>query len=144
MPICYHNNEVTFSLRHKRKINEWIMQIVMLHKRTVGNISFVFCSDTYILDINRQYLNHDYYTDVITFDYSLGELIEAEVFISLDTVRSNANYYGVSFEEEIHRVIIHSVFHLLGFNDSTEVERTVMTQQENFALDVLSDLLLMK
>lgn len=144
MPIKYYNHEITYTLRHKRKISKWIEQVVLLHKKQVGNITFVFCSDKYILEINRQFLSHDYYTDVITFDNSSEDLLEGEVYISLDTVRTNAKYYDVKFEDEIRRVLIHSVFHLLGFNDSTDVEREIMTQQENLALDFFADTFLPK
>lgn len=104
-----------------------------------GDISYIFCSDEKILEINREYLDHDYYTDIITFDYTEKNRISGDIFISIDTVKSNADEFKVSYEEELHRIIIHGILHLCGINDKGPGEREIMTQKENEALVLLSD-----
>ena len=106
----------------------------------MGAISFIFCNDDYILDVNRKYLNHDYYTDVITFDYREGKVLSGDVFISLDTVQSNALEFGTTYEEELHRVIVHSVLHLIGFKDKSDNDAQEMRQNENHCLELLKTL----
>ena len=106
----------------------------------LGAISFIFCNDDYLLDVNRKYLNHDYYTDIITFDYREGDILSGDIFISLDTVRSNAKEFGSTFKDELHRVIVHGVLHLIGFNDKSEEESLVMRENENKCLELLKTL----
>lgn len=120
-----------------RRINTWIKQVVSGYSFQVGEISFIFSTDDYLLDINRRYLNHDYFTDVITFDYSEDNVLSGDIFISLDTVKDNAEQYGVSFQEELNRVIIHGILHLAGFKDKTETEAGLMREAENSALNQL-------
>lgn len=102
-----------------------------------GDISVIFCSDAYILDVNKQYLDHNYYTDIITFDYVEDNVISGDLFISIDTVSSNAKEYGISFIKELYRVVFHGVLHLVGYNDKTDEEQTQMTEKENFYLSVV-------
>ena len=104
----------------------------------MGNINYVFCSDERELEVNRQFLGHDYYTDVITFDYSTASTLNGDIFISLDTVRSNAEMVGVSFEDELHRILIHGVLHLTGQGDKTPETKVQMTDKENRALALLA------
>ncbi|WP_027472980.1 rRNA maturation RNase YbeY [Saccharicrinis fermentans] len=118
-------------------LKRWINIIVDQHKGICKEISFLFCSDEYILKINRDYLNHDYYTDVITFDYCEDNFISGDILISLDTVRSNAKEYNTVFKDELHRVIIHGILHLLGFKDKTDQEDAAMHALEDQALEVL-------
>ena len=118
-------------------IIKWINRVVDQHKGICKEISFLFCSDEYILKMNRAYLNHDYYTDIITFDYCEDRFISGDILISLDTVRSNANTYNTSFDEELHRVIIHGILHLLGFKDKTAEEDAAMHALEDEALQLL-------
>ena len=99
-----------------------------------GDIAYIFCSDEKILEVNKAYLQHDYYTDVITFDYTEGDKIGGDIFISVDTVRSNAEQFGTDYDEELHRIIIHGVLHLCGINDKGPGEREMMTRHENEAL----------
>ena len=114
------------------------MKVIAAHyQKMLGAINFIFCDDEYILSVNRQYLSHDYYTDVITFDYCSKEVLSGDVFISLDTVKSNSEEYGVSFEEEFHRIICHSVLHLIGFKDKTDLDGIQMRKNENICLDLL-------
>ena len=107
-----------------------------LRKKT-REIAYIFCSDEKILEVNRQYLQHDYYTDIITFDYCEGDRLSGDLFISLDTIRTNAEQFGASYEDELHRVIIHGILHLCGINDKGPGEREVMEAAENKALGML-------
>lgn len=113
---------------------EWIIRVAKAHGRIVGDITYIFCDDEEILRVNREFLRHDYYTDVITFDYSRGKLISGDIFISLDTVRSNAQLVGADYDNELHRVIIHGVLHLCGINDKGPGEREIMEACENEAI----------
>ncbi len=135
--IYYNFEDVDQADINTSLIGKWISAVLLSHERLEKEISYIFCSDTYILDINREYLNHDYFTDIITFDYCEGNLISGDIFISLDTVRSNAKDYNTSFTEELHRVIIHGILHLIGFKDKTLSEAQLMRQKENDALLLL-------
>ena len=134
--INYTEADIKFRCKDKRKITEWVKEVInkFPSKHTLGNIVFVFCSDEYLLEINKKYLSHDYYTDVITFDYTEGSAISGDILISIDRIRINAQKYGVTFEDELHRVIIHGVLHLLGCKDSSIKERAEMKRREDEAL----------
>ena len=121
----------------KRKTSAWIKRVAALHGKTVGDIAYIFCSDEKILDVNRMYLQHDYYTDIITFDYSEDNMISGDLFISLDTVRTNAEKFAVAYDSELYRVIIHGVLHLCGIDDKAPGARAVMERYENEALQLL-------
>lgn len=121
----------------KRKTSAWIKSVAALHGKTVGDIAYIFCSDEKILDVNRMYLQHDYYTDIITFDYSEDDMISGDLFISLDTVRTNAEKFAVAYDSELYRVIIHGVLHLCGIDDKAPGARAVMERYENEALQLL-------
>lgn len=108
-----------------------IEKLVVNENRTLGDVNYILCSDAYLLDINRQYLNHDYYTDVISFDYCEDNVISGDIFISVDTVADNAKEYGVTFEKELARVMIHGVLHFVGYNDKSDEEVPVMRAKEN-------------
>lgn len=116
------------------KMCRWLEAVAASHDRTVGNVNYLFCDDEEILDANRKFLGHDYYTDIITFDYSSGRRIGGDILISLDTVASNAEQLGVSYEEELRRVVVHGVLHLCGIDDKGPGEREIMEQAENQAL----------
>ncbi|MBR1669059.1 MAG: rRNA maturation RNase YbeY, partial [Bacteroidaceae bacterium] len=129
----------------RRDTSAWIKAVAATYGKRVGDIAYIFCDDEKILEVNRQYLQHDYYTDIITFDYCDDALltgkkdtIAGDLFISLDTVRSNAEQQGTTYEEELHRVIIHGVLHLCGINDKGPGEREIMEAAENKALAMLS------
>lgn len=122
-------------------MHEWIEAVARGFGKSLGDISYIFCNDGKILEVNRQYLNHDYFTDIITFDYSRPQRISGDMFISLDTVVSNAEMLGCPYERELYRVIIHGVLHLCGVNDKGEGEREIMEQKENESLEILSKLL---
>ena len=118
-------------------ISQWVNDVARSYGRTAGNITYVFCDDAKILEVNRQYLNHDYYTDIITFDYTEGERIGGDLFISLDTVESNSQQQQTDPREELHRVIIHGILHLCGLKDKAPHERAQMEQAEDQALVML-------
>ena len=122
----------------KRKVTRWIRSVAADYNFAVGNINYIFCSDERELEVNRQFLGHDYYTDVITFDYSTASTLNGDIFISVETVRSNAEMMGVSFDAELLRIIIHGVLHLTGQGDKTPETKAQMTAKEDKALDKLS------
>ena len=124
----------------KRETTAWIKAVVASYKRRLGDIGYMFVDDEKILEVNRQYLGHDYYTDIITFDYCEGDVISGDLFISLDTVRTNAERVGATYEEELHRVIIHGILHLCGINDKGPGEREIMEAAEDKALALRSSL----
>ena len=119
-----------------RKVSAWIEEVAASHSRRVGNLNYLFVDDEEILVANRQFVNHDYYTDIITFDYSRGDRISGDIMISLDTVASNAEKFGVPYFRELLRVIIHGVLHLVGINDNGPGEREIMEAAENAALEL--------
>ena len=135
--ITYNTEDVKMPVFPKRKTSAWIKRVAALYGKTVGNIAYIFCSDEKILDVNRMYLQHDYYTDIITFDYSEDNMISGDLFISLDTVRTNAEKFAVTYDSELYRVIIHGVLHLCGIDDKAPGARTVMERYENEALQLL-------
>lgn len=126
---------------HKAIVRAWITAVADLHGKSVGNLCYMFCDDEHILEANRQFLQHDYYTDIITFDESQGKRISGDMLISLDTVRTNAEGLGISFPEELHRVMIHGVLHLSGYGDKSEEDEKRMRQLEDEALAILKKLL---
>ena len=122
----------------KRATTAWIRAVASTYGRKVGEVGYLFVDDERILETNRTYLGHDYYTDIITFDYDEGDTINGDLFISLDTVRTNAEKYNKPYEEELHRVIIHGILHLCGINDRGPGEREIMEAAENKALQMLN------
>ena len=120
----------------KRPTTAWIRAVVATYGRTVGEVGYLFVNDEKILEVNREYLGHDYYTDIITFDYNEGSTVNGDLVISLDTVRTNAEQFHRSYNEELHRVIIHGILHLCGINDKGPGEREIMEAAENRALAI--------
>lgn len=118
----------------KRPTTAWIKAVAASYGRKVGEIGYMFVDDEKILEVNREYIGHDYYTDIITFDYDEGDVINGDIVISLDTVRTNAEKFGKTFDDELHRVIIHGILHLCGINDKGPGEREIMEQNEDAAL----------
>lgn len=115
-------------------VERWIVEVARRHGRRVGAITYIFCDDARILEVNKEFLNHDYFTDIITFDDTTGRLIRGDIFISLDTVASNAEAVGTTYDDELMRVIIHGILHLCGINDKGPGEREIMEAHENDAL----------
>ena len=122
------------------RIQRWIQKLASTHQKKSGNINYIFCSDQRILEVNQQFLQHDYFTDIITFDYSQGMTVSGDLFISLETVASNAEMLGVDYDEELNRVLAHGVLHLCGFKDKTTEDAAIMRQEEQKALSLLSTL----
>lgn len=136
MPVSFHNEEIHFDLKQKSRVRSWVSRCINKHGRVPGDIAIIFTSDAQILRINREFLNHDYFTDVITFDYSGDDMVSGDIFIGIEQVKENAKFYNTAFEEELHRVMIHGVLHLLGFGDATESEKDIMREMENEALNL--------
>ena len=132
--IHYTSQDIEMPALNERQITRWIRAVAAEYGYAVGDITYIFCSDERELEVNREFLGHDYYTDVITFDYSTASTLNGDIFISLDTVRSNAEMVGVSFEQELHRIIIHGVLHLTGQGDKTPETKEEMTRKEERAL----------
>ncbi len=126
---------------NEKLISNWIKNVAKKYKKETGSITYIFCDDEKILDLNKQYLEHNYYTDIISFDYSKKNRISGDIFISIDTVKSNANSLDIDFQEELYRVMIHGVLHLCGLKDSTPTEEKKMRKAENQALKELTNLL---
>ncbi len=127
-------SENDFVLENQAPLTSWIEKVVHSHRGRINQLHYIFCDDDYLLEINQYYLQHDYYTDIITFDNSIGKKIDGEIYISTDRIKDNAETFEVPFEEELRRVLIHGVLHLLGFKDKTEKQQKQMTHEENNAL----------
>lgn len=136
MAISFSNQGIKYNLKDKRKVSNWIKEVAKNYDKKVGELSIVFVSDDDILSINQQYLNHNYFTDIITFDYSFDRIIEGDIFISIDTVRTNSQKFRTEFNDELLRVIIHGVLHLIGFKDKNPKDKKEMTLNENLALNI--------
>ncbi len=134
--ITYNTDGVKMPSIKKRLTTAWVKAVAATYGKKVGEIGYMFVDDEKILEVNREYLGHDYYTDIITFDYSEGDTISGDIVISLDTVASNAQEQGTPYDDELHRVIIHGILHLCGINDKGPGEREVMERAENKALDI--------
>jgi metalloprotein, YbeY/UPF0054 family len=134
--VCFQAEDIEMPHIEKERINKWIRNVAESYSKKTGDINYIFCSDEKILDVNRQYLQHDYYTDIITFDYTKGNKISGDLFISLDTVRTNSEQFNTPYNTELLRVIIHGVLHLCGINDKGPGEREIMEAAENKALTI--------
>ena len=125
------NYETEFSLDNEVAISRWIANVILSENKKEGEINYIFCDDEYLLQINQEHLNHAYYTDIISFDYTVGNEINGDMFISVDRVKENAADFNVSFEEELKRVIVHGVLHYCGYKDKTESDEELMRQKED-------------
>lgn len=134
--ITYSAEGVKMPKIKKREVSAWIKAVAATYDRKVGEVGYLFVDDEKILEVNNEYLGHNYYTDIITFDYDEGNIINGDLVISLDTVRSNAELFGKDYEEELYRVIIHGILHLCGVNDKGPGEREIMEAAENKALEM--------
>lgn len=132
--VRYFIQDTDFLFKRRAVHNAWLKAVAVEENRRLGEISVIFCSDAYLLDMNRKYLGHDYFTDIITFDYSEGEVLSGDLFISVDTVRSNASFYSAEFDDELDRVIVHGLLHLIGYDDHSEEEFAAMKEKENYYL----------
>ncbi len=134
--ISYYTEDTPFVFKGKLLNNKWLKLVAESEIRRIGDISIIFCSDNYILNVNQEYLQHDYFTDIITFDYCEGDRLSGDLFISVDTVKENALEYGTEFQEELHRVIVHGILHLIGYDDHSPEDIEVMRKKENYYLSL--------
>lgn len=135
--ITFQTENIEMPAIDQTKVRDWIKKVALSYNKRVGEISYFFCDDEKILEVNRRYLQHDYYTDIITFDYCEGNRLSGDLFISIDTVHSNAELLGTKYDTELHRVIIHGILHLCGINDKGPGEREIMEAAEDKALTLL-------
>ena len=134
--VSYFTEDTKCDFKEKRLNNRWLKLVAESEIRRLGDLSIIFCSDNYILDVNMKYLQHDYFTDIITFDYCEGDTVSGDLFISVDSVRENALFYGTEFKDELNRVIVHGVLHLIGYDDHTEEDVQEMRAKENYYLSL--------
>jgi rRNA maturation RNase YbeY len=140
--ITFNNQDISFTLKNKILLKKWINTVIEQKSRKTGNINFSFCSDHFLLDINKKYLNHNTFTDIITFDYSKQspkQVISGDIFISINRIEENAKKFSKTFGNELHRVMIHGVLHLLGYTDKTKLSKAEMTKQEDLCLQILDN-----
>ena len=138
--IQWTSQDVQFPEIDRELVERWLETVAREHDRLLGPITYIFCSDPKILEVNLKFLSHAYFTDIITFDYTHGRRVSGDLFISLDTVRSNAEKFGAVYNEELHRVIVHGLLHLCGINDKGPGEREIMETHENQALELLKSM----
>ena len=134
--IRQFSEDIDFKLKGVLANKKWLKGTLENEGFTLGEINYIFCSDNYILKINKDYLNHNYFTDIITFNYNEGKKVNADIFISIDTVKSNANSRKIDFENELHRVMVHGILHLVGYNDKTPTQQIEMTSKEDYYLNL--------
>lgn len=134
--IRYFTEDIKFEFKDKLSNNRWLRLVASSEVKKLGDINIIFCSDNYILDVNMKYLQHDYFTDIITFDYCEGNVLNGDLFISVDSVRENASYYGTEFPDELKRVMVHGILHLIGYNDHSEDDIKVMRSKEDYYLSL--------
>ena len=134
--IEFHN-EIEFVLQNQGEVQRWIKKVITSENKEMGEINYIFCSDEYLLERNIKYLDHDTLTDIITFNYCKGKIITSDIMISIDRVKENSTIFDNSFSEELHRVMIHGILHLIGYDDKTEKEKILMREKENFYLKKL-------
>ncbi len=134
--ITYQTDGTRMPNIKKRETTAWIRRVAATYGKKVGDVGYIFCNDERIIEVNREYLQHDYYTDIITFDYTEDDTIGGDLFISLDTVRTNSEQFATEYDEELHRTIIHGILHLCGINDKGPGEREIMEAAENRALEM--------
>ena len=139
--IRYFKEDTKFEFKSRALNNKWLKMVAESEIRRIGDINIIFCSDNYILDVNMKYLQHDYFTDIITFDYCEKNRLNGDLFISVDSVRENALFYGTEFSDELNRVIVHGILHLIGYDDHSEEDIAVMRSKEDYYLGLRSKLL---
>lgn len=132
--VSFFTEDTAFAFKEKRLTARWLKEVAASEGKQLGEIGVIFCSDKYILDVNIKYLHHDYYTDIITFDYCEGSTLSGDLIISVDSVRENAAFYGVPFADELNRVIVHGLLHLIGYDDHSDADVAVMRAKENYYL----------
>jgi rRNA maturation RNase YbeY len=136
--VSFHSEQTDYSISNENQISDWLVSVCKKEGKTLAEISIILCSDDYLLEVNRKHLNHDYYTDVITFDYSESPHVSGDIIISIDRVQENADSFGVEMVDELHRIIVHGTLHLLGYTDKTSSSKEEMTSKEDFYLSLRS------
>lgn len=136
MALRFFSEGIPFKLKNPRKTSNWIKRAIESESRSAGEINYIFCKDGYLKSINKSYLKHDYLTDIITFDHSVGDEISGDIFISVPRVKENASIFGVEFDHELHRVLIHGVLHLIGYRDKKKDEIALMRKKEEAYLSL--------
>ena len=134
--ISFFSEGIEFKPKNQNKLKDWIKRIVKSERKDISSLVYIFCQDSYLLTINKDYLKHKTLTDIITFDYSEGGSVDGEIYISIERVKENAAKFGKSFEEELHRVMIHGVLHILGFNDKSPSQKSIMRKKEEACLSL--------
>lgn len=137
MSIQFHMADATLPLKHRTAVKEWLGDVALKNRKRIGQLDYVFCSDAYLLNINKQFLNHDTYTDIITFDYTADAVLGGEIYISIDRVKENALKFDVAVTEELCRVMVHGLLHLAGYKDKTAGQKQEMRDAEDAALALL-------
>lgn len=138
--ISYFLEDTNFKFNTRRRTSRWLKSVAEIENRSIGEINIIFCSDPYILDLNIKSLNHHFFTDIITFDYCEGDILSGDLYISVDTVRANAEFYNTDFDNELYRVIIHGLLHLIGYDDHSDEDIAVMRSKEDFCLNLLQNI----
>jgi len=138
--VSYFFEQTKFQFKQRRLNNAWLRLVAESEVKKLGQINIIFCSDNYILDINQKFLQHDYFTDIITFEYCEGNVLSGDLFISVDSVKENSVFYKTEFEEELNRVIVHGLLHLIGYDDHCDEDIKVMREKENYYLEIRTHL----
>jgi probable rRNA maturation factor len=134
--ITFHTEDIKFNIKNKRLLKTWIKDSIQNENHSVGDLTYVFCSDKYLLNMNKEHLSHDYYTDIITFNYNVEKHVSGDFFISVERVGDNASQQNNTLIDELHRVLIHGVLHLVGYNDKTDLQQAEMTSKEDYYLNL--------
>ena len=134
--IFFHTEDISFALDSEKKTSTWLVKLIERHNKKLGELNYIFCSDDYLLKMNQEHLNHDYFTDIITFDYCHNDVISGDLFISVDRTKENAKTFGKTESNELNRVIAHGLLHLLGFSDKTAEDIVEMRSMEEEALNM--------
>ena len=132
------NSETPFTLKNQKKLTEWICNVILSEDFEVGEINYIFCDDIYLNKINQEFLNHDTYTDIISFDYTLGKEVSGDIFVSIERVLENAEKFNEVFENELHRVMIHGILHYMGYKDKTKKDKILMRTKENEKIFIIN------
>jgi rRNA maturation RNase YbeY len=136
--VITFNSETSFTPKNQKKLAEWISNVISSEDFEVGEINYIFCDDVYLHKINQEFLNHDTYTDIISFDYTLGKEVGGDIFISIERVLENAEEFNEVFENELHRVMIHGVLHFMGYKDKTKKDKNLMRTKENEKISIIN------
>jgi rRNA maturation RNase YbeY len=135
-----YNSENTFQIQNESLLSQWLEQVIISEEKKIGEINFVFCDDDYLHKMNVEFLNHDTLTDIISFDYTVGKIIQGDIFISTERVADNATDFKVNFKEELHRVMVHGILHYCGYKDKTEEDANMMRSKEDYYLKMLANI----